>query len=437
MQPADAHSETDLADLAARFSAQSGGGLSPELSADLALEVVLNEIVEQACLATGATGAAIVLQRDGEMVCRASSGANAPQLGSRLDSASGLSGECIRTRQTQWCDDVLTDPRADTTASQRLGVRSLMIMPIVRGAELLGVFELFSSLPYSFGERDERTVEALIARTVRNLDRANLDRANLDRVQGPVEPENDEEQRVSEYLGSSLDLPQESPEHASEGRSEIVTWVLGIAVLGCAILLGLLLGRHLGPQKARVRAPAPVAPAAANTSSVATSAASTSGKDEHGEASTQPPNKTVVNSAVPAGGLVIFENGKEVFRMPPGEGEATPSSAGQGSETRPASSAAATRLVLSPAAAERSLLHRVEPEYPVEARQQQVQGAVALVVSIAADGSVEDASVVSGPPQLARAAIDAVKQWRFRPHLVNGSPVEMETKITLNFRLPQ
>jgi hypothetical protein len=55
--------------------------MSPELSAGLALDVVLNEIVEQACAVTSATGAAIILERDGEMVCRASSGVTAPELG--------------------------------------------------------------------------------------------------------------------------------------------------------------------------------------------------------------------------------------------------------------------------------------------------------------------------------------------------------------------
>jgi hypothetical protein len=72
--------ESDLGELAAKFAAHGGGRVSPELSADLALEIVLNEIVEQACLATGATGAAIVLERGGEWVCRASAGGNAPQL---------------------------------------------------------------------------------------------------------------------------------------------------------------------------------------------------------------------------------------------------------------------------------------------------------------------------------------------------------------------
>ena len=79
-QPRNSNFETDLAQLAAVFSAH-GGGVSPELSKNLALEIVLNEIVVQACLSTGATGAAIALERDGEMVCRASNGETAPALG--------------------------------------------------------------------------------------------------------------------------------------------------------------------------------------------------------------------------------------------------------------------------------------------------------------------------------------------------------------------
>src|SRR3984893_5883548 len=102
----DSRFEADFVHLAACLAAQTGGGLSRELSNELALEIVLNEVVEQACLTTGATGAAVALERDGEMVCRGSSGATAPALGSPLDAASGLSGECIRTRRTQRSDDV-------------------------------------------------------------------------------------------------------------------------------------------------------------------------------------------------------------------------------------------------------------------------------------------------------------------------------------------
>ena len=74
--------EWDLGELAAKFAEHGGGRVSPEISADLALQIVLNEIVEQACLATGASGAAIVLERGGEWVCRASAGSKRSAIGS-------------------------------------------------------------------------------------------------------------------------------------------------------------------------------------------------------------------------------------------------------------------------------------------------------------------------------------------------------------------
>lgn len=164
--------EADFADLAARFAAKSGGGLSAELSAELALEIVLNEIVEQACQITGATGAAIVIDRDGELVCRASSGSTAPELGSRIDKSAGLSAESLRTRKTLWCDDTFTDSRAEADPLKQLGIRSVVIMPLLRGDVLVGIFELFSTQAYAFGVRDERTLEMLADRTLTNLDHA-------------------------------------------------------------------------------------------------------------------------------------------------------------------------------------------------------------------------------------------------------------------------
>ncbi len=80
------------------------------------------------------------------------------------------------------------------------------------------------------------------------------------------------------------------------------------------------------------------------------------------------------------------------------------------------------------------LIHRVEPTYPRIANAIHLQGEVKLHAIIARDGSIEDLSVTSGHPLLAAAAMDAVKQWRYRPFLLNGQPVEVETTITVNFR---
>src|SRR5215471_4864347 len=143
--------------------AASGGGSS---SNELALDLVLNQIVEQACLATGATGAAIALLRDGEMVCRATTGRNAPDLGTRLDNA-GFSAECLRIGTLQRCDDTDSDPRVDPVACRLLGVRSILVVPLWYWGEFMGIFEIFSPRPNAFGERDEQTLQALAYRIVR------------------------------------------------------------------------------------------------------------------------------------------------------------------------------------------------------------------------------------------------------------------------------
>src|SRR5215469_11542506 len=149
--------------------AANGGGSS---SKDLALDLVLNQIVEQACLATGATGAAIALLRDGEMVCRATTGRNAPDLGTRLDNA-GFSAECLRIGTLQRCDDTETDPRVDAVACRLLGVRSILVVPLWYWGEFMGIFEIFSPRPNAFGERDEQTLQALAYRIVRQAKQAN------------------------------------------------------------------------------------------------------------------------------------------------------------------------------------------------------------------------------------------------------------------------
>ncbi len=114
------------------------------------------------------------------------------------------------------------------------------------------------------------------------------------------------------------------------------------------------------------------------------------------------------------------------------------SSPGEGSGQQLASSAEPEKAVdVSSATAEGSLLHRVEPTYPEDALRQKIQGPVVLEVHIGRDGAVQDVQVVSGPPELAQASTDAVKQWRFTPLQVNRSAVPMQTRITLNFSLPQ
>jgi TonB family protein len=94
----------------------------------------------------------------------------------------------------------------------------------------------------------------------------------------------------------------------------------------------------------------------------------------------------------------------------------------------------AERVTLSPGTAD-VLSRPVEPNYPLLAKQMKVQGAVVLQALIGKTGSIQDLKVVSGPDILSAAARQAVNQWRFKPYLQNGQPVETEARITVNFTI--
>ena len=81
------------------------------------------------------------------------------------------------------------------------------------------------------------------------------------------------------------------------------------------------------------------------------------------------------------------------------------------------------------------LLRKIQPAYPPLARQARIQGSVLLQAEISKDGSIQNLRLISGHPMLAPAAIEAVKQWKYKPYILNGEPVEVETQITVNFTL--
>jgi len=84
---------------------------------------------------------------------------------------------------------------------------------------------------------------------------------------------------------------------------------------------------------------------------------------------------------------------------------------------------------------EGNLIRRVEPAYPSLARSARIQGQVVLSAVIGKDGAIENLRVLSGHPMLVGAAVDAVRQWRYRPYILNGDAIEVETQITVNFHL--
>lgn len=456
----------DLAEVAKTLSAMGRG----DVALDLALDLVLNEVVEQARLATGANGAAVALSRDGEMVCRATTGDSAPGLGVRVEAASGLSGECLRTGEVQHCSDTETDPRVDAEACRQLGIRSAMLMPLLDGAGPFGILEVFSSRENAFGDRDINTLHALALRIVASRKAAEKGGSlpNLFEETKPpqvpeLSPPQPEEVSTLEAAPPVDPFIPESSQHEAAGRQaafhesafhespppEVVieeqpvrgydlwTTVLVVLVVAAAVTLGVLLGWRgalLGSRpdghSATKSVVVPAASAAAEDAAREPIKASAPpnvreyAADEPAErvparSMAQPKTSNAGDPAASAnGGLTVTQNGKVIYRLasPPVRNPAG---------SRGASEEPATRLI-----------HRVQPEYPAEATQKRIQGAVVLNVQVLGNGSVGNIEVASGDPLLAEAAVHAVRQWKYQPYVVDGQPVQSQTRITIRFSLP-
>jgi TonB family protein len=451
-----AEAGSDLRNVARTLAAHGGG-------VDLALDLILNEVVEQARLATGATGAAIALGRAGEMVCRATTGGNAPDLGMRLETTSGLSGACLQSGKIQLCSDTATDPRVDAEACLRLGVRSILVLPLSDGPSAakapFGIMEVFSARAHAFGERDVSTLEVLARRVVEEKQGAEkvsaqgpgVGAAPVIEPKAPLAPELARESGRAARDEVSAEVRNDISNYERPGRrSDVWSFVLGILVIATAVMLGLALGwrgaivsglqgqrqgsQERGGDASRAKttgadAGAGRATAAAPAGDLAPAAGSGAVIQPNAPQPSVAPTKAASAAAAstpPSGGLLVTENGKVIYRL-------SPSAPGASGSARAVS--AASDSVADESSATR-LIHRVEPEYPAEAAAQHIQGVVTLDVQIGAEGAVHNIEVVDGNPLLAEAAVQAVRQWRYQPYAVDGRPAGMQTRITIRFKLP-
>jgi len=227
------------------------------------------------------------------------------------------------------------------------------------------------------------------------------------------------------------------------GRREYRTGLLSAAVIALCLLLGWLVGRagwNMAVNRAEGQStnvseqvlvaaqesPYPVAPLPSPTASA--EAAESSSPTPISLPAPNPAPKVKVEAPPQDGGLVMYERGKFVFRTAPPK--ATTAKALANEDGSPAASDQTS------SATNGYLLTRVVPKYPEQARLQGIQGPVVMKALVGKDGSVQDVRVIGGAAELVQAAVDAVRQWRFQPHLLKGNPVEFETQVTLKFSLP-
>lgn len=427
-------------------------GLVPELALDLAL----NELVVAAAKATGASAAAVVLARGDEMVCRATTGDHAPDVGIPIHTRAGLSGACLRSCSTQYCRDTESDERVDPDVSYRLGIRSILLVPIFEREVPVGIIEAFSSQPSAFSDADELHLQEFAVDCLRLRQLAAESTQHPSRK--PEEPSSPDSlsaiqptttAAADRRLGAAPSLPEVERDFSAswetletlepfmsspdQRRLRLDPWnlVLAALVTVATVTLIFLIASRMGWLRSHpshpARVEAPQAPAAQQNPSTAKLEPSEV-KNEKDLVITSEPRPL----APPAsGGLVIYERGKVIYRSQP-----TPSTL----EVRePKSAANGTHKVLpirlAPAEAEARLRDRVEPEYPEDARAAGRSGSVTLHILVRKDGSVGSVGRLRGDSLLAEAAAVAVRNWHYEPYQRKGQARQFQTDVTLTFSL--
>jgi len=424
-------------------------GLSPELALDLAL----NELVVAATDATHASAAALALTRGQQLVCRATTGEHAPDLGIPLNTYTGLSGACVRSRTAQRCVDTESDERVDPAASHRLGIRSILVVPILEGEDVVGIIEVFSRQPAAFSQSDEVQLRsfALECLNLRGL-AAELTERPPHKLETPVSSRSPEvipaaiatgtlvhrlEVGRSPTAASSRNSPEFSLSETIQPlfRSGIDIWtaVLTMMIVAIAVALILLIGVRTGwlgaASRPSVHDSAPHSAAAPDRQAEPASSSSATPKSAAASAPGLAARSSTPGSS---GGLVIYDAGKVVFRATPKPANEPKSHAEGEKSTR-----VAPVVWLAAAAAEARLRNRVEPEYPADARAAHLSGDVTLEVLVRDDGSVESTRTLDGNPVLAEAAAAAVRNWRYEPYRLKHQPAAFQTEVTLKFSLPE
>ena len=367
---------------------------------EIAEQIRLEKVLEEARIATGATGAAIGLLRGSGMVCCATTGPHAPEIGAPLDAATGLSGCCIQTGQLQQCSDTETDARVNREACRYLGVRSIVVLPLVDSGQLVGIFEVLSSQPAAFSERHLDDLKTLANQILES----NVSQVKAD----ATAPEEDvaAPSMKAEVMAREAFLASAQREAAAPRRNK---WMVAqiAAIIALAVLLGWMLGRA-GWKMAVGRAESQL-----------------SGSPEAPPTAQVSPDAIPVASDIDKSGTAPMET-KSSGQHDPGTVQV---------EESHESDVANVPNQISLKASNSYVLERVKPEYPKEAKQHHIQGRVVLRVLVGTDGLVRDLTITSGDPELIGSATDAVRKWRFKPQRVKGQPVEFETQITVKFAL--
>ena len=448
---------------------QDCGSQQKVVAADLALDWVLQEIVQHARLATSATGAFIGLVRANKIVCQALSGSNASEFVAYLNRDRRMVHSYLRTSSLQRCRDSEASEELDGPACRYLGARSVVLVPIPdETEEKLGIFGVFSPQVDAFSNANIAALQSLARRIADAMEQVDQCTPVSSRdAAAQIRPNPGNVLPIRAQLLRAIQRPV-----AVSRRSSL--WVLGI--LAVVLLVGWTLSRAINQRAmdASAKTSAPVSRATSVGSAAVTpqSASSSSASPLSNNAGANPGESPAVAAVVkpvpeppPAHKAIKKIPARSELHLPDLEIENALDDASPGSlvsesvdafkadETstvaaprpeeahkKPAStnadSSPASPVVVPEKTALDHVNARVEPHYPAVPNSQAVQGTAIVDVVVRSNGRLEVVRPVSGDPRLLVSAAKAVRKWRFTPLVRNGQSVSFESHITFHFALP-
>ena len=413
------------------------------------LEAIADAVADAARVLSGADGTALGLEAKGMIVCRARSGDIAPPIGAPISAESGISGECLRTATMLVCHDAMTDARVDAEVCRRLGIRSVVAVPVRGPIGAAGILEAFSARPNSFDGDALRSLRelSLIAGMAYIREARDHGLRSLAAIAVPT-------------TRSTPPLAMEDIVDGLAEPSKKRLWIVGAVALTLLLTVAVAWWSwHVPADEAAIGGPSLRTTSAESTHSPVPQTPPKPGPGVptvHSDRSrpqilqnasdlkpieASPDSVPSTVSGVPDTVHVQIPTGTtseaSSVAEPPAVDlapSANPDALARLTSVTTAMPAAPPRI--SQGVVEATLIHRVDPVYPPQARATRLSGKVTLLATIGADGSIRELKVTGGSPVLAAAAMTAVRQWRYNPAKLNGSPVEVQKEVIIVFAQP-
>lgn len=428
------------------------------------VESIFATVANASRVMSGADGTALAVDTNGLMVCRARSGSMSPSVGSSMSRESGISGQCLRNATMLVCHDTLVDSRVDAEVCAQLGIRSVVAVPLLEGAQAIGILEAFAARPNAFDGEALSSMRSLaeIAQIAYLREHPSAPAPPVTALAAPpvaavtAPPPAVPAPRPTKYIPRTFTREELAP--LTGGLNKSLLWKGALAVVALLVTAAVAWWAWHTPDETTSSVQTAHAAAkveAASTKPLAiqvlpkpapgtTSRRSTSHSDNslQNAAELEPVRQpatetasTALTTTTPTRTTTVRDS--EPAPEPPSVSvvaSANPDQLTGLTSIQPQLPAAGPPV--SKGVVEPVLLHKVDATYPMQARTQRLSGKVTLVATIGADGNVHNLTVMTGSPMLAAAAKTAVQQWRYRPATLNGNPIDVQKEITFLFEQP-